>query len=222
MKTINKYVDERARDITEKFEHEKHSVEEYIKAASFLSFSERGDAAVELLSSGLVHYPKNEEMIGAIFSFMCQNYNVLQALDFAEGYKDIFAIDEFSNIRKAMDLVRLSFSFGTPEKLSKKQIAELDQIIHMYSEENTYDVPMVTIGIMDEYHLPFVGLGIAKALADVGDDFAQMVLGGTYLKGYHVEKDLLKAKHYLNLSSQQGNKDAVSLLEKVNTKSNLN
>lgn len=222
MKKINQYVDEKTQEIMENFSNGNQSVEAYIKAASFLAFSQKQEEAIELLQQGLLSYPNNEEIIRAIFSFLCQSYKVLQALDFAEEYHLIFKDDEFNNIQKAMDLVRLSFNFTSPESLSAKELAEVDQILYMYSEEAMYDAAMVTVGIMEEYHLPFVGLGIAKFLADEGDDFAQMVLGGAYLKGYHVEKDLHKAEHYLSLSSQANNKEAIALLEQATSKTNLN
>lgn len=222
MEKENKYLNERTTDIKRKFNESKQTVEDYIKAASFLSFSNKTEDAIDLLQHGLTHYPLNEEIIRAIFSFMCQNFQVLQALEFAEAYEPIFNDDEYDNITKAIDLVRLSLNFYEPEQLSLQQIAEIDEILRLYYEEDKYDVAMITIGLMDEYHLPFVGLGIAKHLALNGDAFAQMVLGGAYLKGYHLHKDLIKAEHYLSQSAKQGNQEAMVLLEKVTKKKDFN
>lgn len=208
--------------IQDTFNREFNCAEDYVKAASFLAFSGNEKEAVELLTEGLVNYPNSEEIIRATFSFLCQGFNVLDALYFAEGHTNIFSDDQYSNITKAIDLVRLSLNFDAPKNISEKMVMEVDQILYLYSEEDTYDVPMITIGLMEEYHLPFVGLGIAKHLADDGNDFAQMVIGGSYLKGDHVKKNLNKAVHYLELSAQQGNKEALSLLEKAKTKADFN
>jgi hypothetical protein len=222
MKNNNKHSKDKTALISDEFQGKISSCEDYIKAASFLAFSNNGEKAIDLLLDGLDTYPDNEKIVRAVFSFMCQNLNVLGALDFADEYKKIFKKDKYNNITKAIDLVRLSLNFKTPKVLNDKDVIEVDHILSLYSEENIYDVPMITIGLMEEYHLPFVGLGIAKWLADSGNDFAQMVLGGVYLKGHHVSKNLNKAIHYLQLSALQDNENAISLLKKAKNRADFN
>lgn len=218
----NKPPKEKIIEDTKTVMHEMDSPEDYVKAASLLSFSNDKTKAVDLLSEGLERFQDSEDIIRAMFSFLCQDFNVLDALYFGEEHSDIFNNDEYNNITKAIDLVRLSLNFEAPDGFTQEMISEVNQILYLFSEKNTFDVAMVTIGLIDNYQLPYVGLGIAKHLADLGDEFAQLILGGSYLKGLHVKKSLHKAEHYLTLSALQGNERAQSLLKKVKTRADFN
>jgi len=46
-------------------------------------------------------------------------------------------------------------------------------------------------------------------------ELLQYKLGACYYKGKGIEKNLQKAKEYLNLAAAQGDKDAKKLLEKL-------
>jgi TPR repeat protein len=55
-----------------------------------------------------------------------------------------------------------------------------------------------------------------QELADKGDAYGQLRMGERYLKGEGVEKDLDKARRYLQMSADQGNGTARKLLEQLN------
>ncbi len=54
--------------------------------------------------------------------------------------------------------------------------------------------------------------------AEKGSDNAQYQLGMRYVKGEGVEKDLVKAKKWLEASAKQGNADAKKELAKLDEK----
>ena len=208
-------------EIVEKYEKKTYPVEDYVKTASFLSFSYDYANALKIIDIGLTHYPSNEELIRAKFSFASFHRDLLHALKIATDNHIIFENDSFEPLTQALDLIRYSFNFEFP-KQNETHNRVVDSIIRAYLEEQQYDVTTLILGMIQEYQFPLIGLGFAKFFSQQNDDLACLVLGGSYLKGFYVEKNLIKAKWYLTRAVQAGNQDAAKLLHEIDTLPTMN
>ena len=69
---------------------------------------------------------------------------------------------------------------------------------------------MIIVKVVDaDYQKAYTYL---KKVADEGDDRAINSLGVMYLFGYHVKKDLRKAKKYFKKSAMLGNEQATTTM----------
>ena len=211
----------RTQDLINKYQQKPYPVEDYVKSASFLSFSYDYDNAIKVIDIGLTHHPSNEELIRAKFSFASFHRDLLHALDISTANQNIFENDDFDPLTQALDLIRYSFNFEFP-KQNEHYNRVVDSIIRAYLEEQQYDVTTLILGMIQEYEFPLIGLGFAKFFAQQKDELACLVLGGSYLKGYYVEKDLIKAKKYLRHAADTGNQDALKLLHELETLPSMN
>jgi K+-sensing histidine kinase KdpD len=208
-------------EILGKYQKEAHAVEDYVKSASLLSFSFDYTNALKVIDVGLTHHPKNEELIRAKFSFASFHRDLLHALEIASDNHRIFKNDAFDPLTQALDLIRYSFNFEFPNQ-NETNNRVVDSIIRAYLEEQQFDVTTLVLGMIQEYNFPLIGLGFAKFFAQQNDDLACLVLGGSYLKGYNVEKNLIKAKQYISRAVIAGNQDAEKLLHEINTLPSMN
>lgn len=210
---INKsFIEEKEHEILKKLKHSNHDYESYLKSASFLHFNERYESAIEVLDIGLQQHPSNEKLIRAKFSFLSSSYNLLEAFLYAKQMKAIFDKDSDSIITQACDLIAINLSLSPPEHLNQRQIVRLSDEIQMFNEEKYTNLKEFITNLIEYYHLPLIGLGIAYMLADDGNDYAQTLLGTCYLKGRHIDKDIDIGMHYLNLAKENNNEAAINRL----------
>ena len=203
------YIEEKEIELIQKLKNSDQSVEAYIKAASFLHFSERYNTAIDILNLGLLKYPLNEKIIRAKFSFLSSSFNLLAALEFASSYDDIFDDDADSLLVQACDLIRINLTLSPPTHLNQPQIMRLTNELQLISESNQVSLKTIITDLIDDYKLPLVGLGIAKFYADKGDDYAQNLLGSCYLNATYVARDSERAMHYLTLARDNHNELAI-------------
>jgi TPR repeat protein len=209
------------KEIVDKYQTKTYPVEDYVKSASLLSFSYDYDNALKIIDIGLTHYPRNEELVRAKFSFASFHRDLLYALKIATDNQIIFGNDAFNPLTQALDIIRYSFNFEFPNQ-NETHNRVVDSILRAYLEEQQYDVTTLILGMIQEYQFPLIGLGFAKLFSEQNDDLACLVLGGSYLKGYYVEKNLIEARRYLTLAAKEGNQDAVKLLHELNTLPSMN
>ncbi len=210
---INKsFVEEKENEILKKLKHSNQDYESYLKAASFLHFSERYESAIKVLDIGLQHHPSNEKLIRAKFSFLCSSYNLLEAFLYAKQMQLIFNNDSDSIITQACDLITINLSLSPPEFLDQRQIVRLSDELQMFHEEKHTNLQEFITNLFGYYHLPLIGLGIAHVLANDGNDYAQTLLGTCYLKGRYINQDIDLGMHYLNLAKENDNEVAINRL----------
>ncbi len=212
MKLENDYIQSKKQEILNKYKQGSYPAIDYIKSASFLHFNQQYETAIDLLDLGLIHHPNNEEIIRAKFSFYSSSYNVLQALIFGQAHMSIFDKDIDDNFTKSLDIVLASLELSAPDHLTQQQTISLSAIIQSYLNEQDHDINMLMIGIIEEYKLPLIGLGFAYALSQQGNDLAQAILGASYLKGQHVEKNTDLGIKYLKDAAAQNNEFAQRML----------
>lgn len=211
---INKsFIEEKEIEILKKLKHTIQDYESYLKAASFLHFSERYESALEVLEIGLEQHPFNEKLIRAKFSFLSSSYNLLNAVLYAKQKQSTFIKDSDSIITQACDLVAINLSLSPPEHLNQRQIVRLSDEIQMFNDNKHTSAKEFITDLIEYYQLPLLGLGIATVLADVGNDYAQTLLGTCYLKGQHIDQDIDLGMYYLNLAKENNNEVAINRLK---------
>lgn len=206
------FIEEKEIEIIDRLKNSIHDSEAYIKAASFLHFSERYDKAIEVLDIGLQQHPNNEEIIRAKFSFLSSSYHTYEAIVFAKEHSRIFENDTHSIVSQACDLMRMNLTLSPPKYLNQHQIIRLSEDIRMFIEDDQKSLKTLLTDLFDYYKLPFVGLGIAKVYADEGNDYSQNLLGTCYLKGQYIQQDVDLGMYYLNLAKDNSNEAAINRL----------
>ncbi len=210
------FLDNHTKEILNKYENAVYPVIDYVKSASYLSLSYEYKNALKVLDIGLKHYPKHEELIRAKFSFASFHRDLLYALEIATDYDEIFEDDEYDPLTQALDLIRYSFNFNFPHQ-EEVNDQVVDSILKSFSEDKQYDTTTLILKMIQDFNFPYIGLGFAKHFAKQDDDLAYLVLGGSYLRGFHVEKDLIKAKLYLTRAIELGCQEAVDLLNELDS-----
>lgn len=206
----------RKTDLISKYQNGVYEVESYVNSASLLNFTNNYSDALYVLDAGLKHHPNNEELIRAKFTFVSHRRDLLQALEIAENHPSVFENDEYDDLTKAIDLIRISMDIRFMEASDDFMVMEtLDKILHDFNENKIYDIHTLTHDMIHTYHLPKVGLGFAKVFAEKGDADSQVLLGNAYLHGFHVQKDLTKARHYISEAASSGHETAIKMLEEL-------